>query len=82
MTDMRRGESVLELDVCVQEEIELGIEIDGSNLSGVSARCSWVEADPDQLSPCLSGLFYILRLFLLSFFFILKIWQWSIHNTA
>lgn len=55
MTDMRRGESVLELDVCVQEEIEQGIESDGSNLSGVSARCSWVEADPDQLSPCISG---------------------------
>lgn len=60
VTDMRRGESVLELDVCVQEEIELGIETDGSNLSGVSARCSWVEADPDQLSPCISGLFQIL----------------------
>lgn len=46
---------MLELDVCVQEEIEQGIESDGSNLSGVSARCSWVEADPDQLSPCISG---------------------------
>lgn len=52
VTDMRRGESILELDVCVQEEIELGIENDGSSLSGVSARCSWVEADPDQISPC------------------------------
>ncbi|KAE8749523.1 hypothetical protein FOCC_FOCC003788 [Frankliniella occidentalis] len=52
VTDMRRGESILELDVCVQEEIELGIETDGSDLSGVSARCSWVESDPDQVSPC------------------------------
>lgn len=60
VTDMRRGESILELDVCVQEEIELGIESDGSSLSGVSARCSWVEADPDQISPCPSGLFHSL----------------------
>ncbi|KAJ1521235.1 hypothetical protein ONE63_002920 [Megalurothrips usitatus] len=54
VTDMRRGESVLELDVCVQEEIEHGIDSEGSNLSGVSARCAWVEADPDYQSPCIS----------------------------
>lgn len=43
MTDMRRGESILELDPSAQEEIDRGVAEDGSNLSGVSARCSWTE---------------------------------------
>uniref|UniRef100_A0A1B6C1J0 Suppressor of fused homolog n=1 Tax=Clastoptera arizonana TaxID=38151 RepID=A0A1B6C1J0_9HEMI len=43
ITDMRRGESMLELDPLAQEVIDRGIETDGSNLSGVSARCSWSE---------------------------------------
>ncbi|XP_059476164.1 suppressor of fused homolog [Neocloeon triangulifer] len=43
VTDMRRGESMLELDVSVAEEVARGINTDGSNLSGVSARCSWAE---------------------------------------
>lgn len=50
VTDMRRGESMLELDPAAQDEIDRGIETDGSNLSGVSARCSWSE-----LSPLVSG---------------------------
>lgn len=45
MTDMRRGESMLELDLNAQDIVERGIETEGSNLSGVSARCSWVEKD-------------------------------------
>ena len=28
---------------CVQERVEQGIESEGSNLSGVSSRCSWEE---------------------------------------
>lgn len=45
VTDMRRGESMFELDLNAQEIVERGIESEGSNLSGVSARCSWVEKD-------------------------------------
>lgn len=43
VTDMRRGESMLELDPGAQETLDRGIAQDGSNLSGVSARCSWSE---------------------------------------
>ncbi|RZF42485.1 hypothetical protein LSTR_LSTR004404 [Laodelphax striatellus] len=35
VTDMRRGETMLELDPTAQDEVDRGIEIDGSNLSGV-----------------------------------------------
>ncbi|XP_065156532.1 suppressor of fused homolog [Atheta coriaria] len=41
VTDMRRGESIFELDPNAHEELERGFELEGSNLSGVSARCSW-----------------------------------------
>ncbi|PSN35218.1 Suppressor of fused [Blattella germanica] len=50
ITDMRRGESMLELDLAAQEEVEKGIETDGSNLSGVSARCSWADVNVQQLT--------------------------------
>lgn len=46
---MRRGESIFELDLNAHEEVERGFELEGSNLSGVSARCSWVEQDPSRL---------------------------------
>lgn len=46
VTDMRRGENILELDPAAQEEVDRGIETDGSNLSGVSARCSWAQLSP------------------------------------
>jgi suppressor of fused len=50
VTDMRRGESMLELDPSVAEEVARGINNDGSNLSGVSARCSWAEhANPSYI---------------------------------
>ena len=45
ITDMRRGETIFELNPHLQDEVERGIDVDGSNLSGVSARCSWQEAD-------------------------------------
>ncbi|KRT85723.1 hypothetical protein AMK59_1017 [Oryctes borbonicus] len=45
ITDMRRGESIFELEPNAHEEIERGFELEGSNLSGVSARCSWAEQD-------------------------------------
>lgn len=43
---MRRGESIFELDPNAHDEVERGFELEGSNLSGVSARCSWSEPDP------------------------------------
>nr|CAD7589165.1 unnamed protein product [Timema genevievae] len=48
ITDMRRGESMLEIDPSAQEEVAKGIETEGSNLSGVSARCSWSQLDPED----------------------------------
>lgn len=51
ITDMRRGESMLELDPAAQEEVERGIETEGSNLSGVSARCSWADVNVQHLTP-------------------------------
>ncbi|BET01569.1 suppressor of fused [Nesidiocoris tenuis] len=44
VTDMRRGESMIELDPGAVQVIEAGIDTDGSNLSGVTANCSWAEA--------------------------------------
>ncbi|XP_072398428.1 suppressor of fused homolog [Diabrotica undecimpunctata] len=49
ITDMRRGESIFELDMNAHEEVERGFELEGSNLSGVSARCSWNEQDSSKL---------------------------------
>lgn len=46
---MRRGESIFELDLNAHDEVERGFELEGSNLSGVSARCSWVEQDPARI---------------------------------
>ncbi|XP_042192628.1 suppressor of fused homolog isoform X2 [Callorhinchus milii] len=41
ITDMRRGETIFESDPHLQERVDKGIETDGSNLSGVSAKCAW-----------------------------------------
>lgn len=46
---MRRGESIFEIDPNAHEEVERGFELEGSNLSGVSARCSWSEEDPTKV---------------------------------
>jgi len=43
ITDMRRGETIFDLNPELQEELDEGIERDGSNLSGVSGCCSWEE---------------------------------------
>ncbi|XP_050728038.1 suppressor of fused homolog isoform X2 [Eriocheir sinensis] len=45
VTDMRRGESIYELEPSVAEEVENGIENEGSNLSGVSSRIIWAETE-------------------------------------
>ncbi|CAG7836840.1 unnamed protein product [Allacma fusca] len=43
VTDMRRGETIFEFDVGVRDEVTQGITTDGSNLSGVSAKCNWLD---------------------------------------
>ncbi|XP_054168726.1 suppressor of fused homolog [Oppia nitens] len=43
VTDMRRGETIFELDPQLKEAVDDGIATQGSNLSGVSARCSWTQ---------------------------------------
>ncbi|XP_058154584.1 suppressor of fused homolog isoform X1 [Dasypus novemcinctus] len=59
ITDMRRGETIFEIDPHLQERVDKGIETDGSNLSGVSAKCAWddlsrpPEDDEDSRSICL-----------------------------
>ncbi|XP_068238037.1 suppressor of fused homolog [Palaemon carinicauda] len=53
VTDMRRGESIYELEPSVAEEIESGIENEGSNLSGVSARIAWAEGE-HETAPTVS----------------------------
>lgn len=41
VTDMRRGETIFEIDPELREAVDDGIATQGSNLSGVSARCSY-----------------------------------------
>nr|BAC33095.1 unnamed protein product [Mus musculus] len=60
ITDMRRGETIFEIDPHLQQErVDKGIETDGSNLSGVSAKCAWddlsrpPEDEEDSRSICL-----------------------------
>jgi len=45
ITNMRRGESMFDVDPSVHDEIAEGIKTDGSNLCGISATCSWEETD-------------------------------------
>ncbi|KAL2739870.1 suppressor of fused [Vespula maculifrons] len=48
LTDMKRMHSVMEEDPSVAEKIQCGIEREGSNLSGVSAKCWWVQVTGDK----------------------------------
>ncbi|XP_053203998.1 suppressor of fused homolog [Panonychus citri] len=41
VTNMRRGETIFEIDTEIQESVDKGIIDEGSNLSGVSAKCAW-----------------------------------------
>ena len=43
VTDMRRGETIFELNDSLRESVDDGIAAEGSNLSGVTAKCSWSE---------------------------------------
>ncbi|XP_073452250.1 suppressor of fused homolog isoform X3 [Aquarana catesbeiana] len=60
ITDMRRGETIFEIDPHLQQErVDKGIETEGSNLSGVSAKCAWddlsrpPEDEEDSRSICI-----------------------------
>ncbi|XP_020281845.1 suppressor of fused homolog isoform X2 [Pseudomyrmex gracilis] len=48
VTDMRRMHSAMEDDPSIAERIQSGIERDGSNTSGVSAKCWWVQITNDR----------------------------------
>ncbi|XP_077263958.1 suppressor of fused [Temnothorax americanus] len=48
VTDMRRMHSAMEDDPSIAEKIQCGIERDGSNTSGVSAKCWWVQITNDR----------------------------------
>lgn len=50
VTDMRRGESIFQLDPEVRDAVEDGIASEGSNLSGVTAKCSWTDLKDDEVS--------------------------------
>lgn len=45
ITNMRRRETMFDVDPSVHDEIDDGIKTDGSNLCGISANCSWKETD-------------------------------------
>uniref|UniRef100_A0A671PE90 Suppressor of fused homolog n=1 Tax=Sinocyclocheilus anshuiensis TaxID=1608454 RepID=A0A671PE90_9TELE len=62
ITDMRRGENLFDIDPHLQQErVDKGIETDGSNLSGVSAKCAWddlsrpSEDEDDSRSICIGS---------------------------
>ncbi|XP_058795424.1 suppressor of fused homolog [Phymastichus coffea] len=45
LTDMRRSRSIMDEDPSVALSVQEGIEREGSNLSGVSAKCCWLPAE-------------------------------------
>ncbi|KAL4640653.1 hypothetical protein GN956_G11114 [Arapaima gigas] len=62
LTDMRRGETIFDIDPHLQQErVDKGIESEGSNLSGVSAKCAWddlsrpPEDEDDSRSICIGS---------------------------
>ena len=48
ITNMKRQESVFEVDASAQDRIREGVAKEGSNLTGVSGMCAW--EDPDDLA--------------------------------
>ncbi|EZA62527.1 Suppressor of fused-like protein [Ooceraea biroi] len=48
VTNMKRMRSAMEDDPTIAEKIQCGIERDGSNTSGVSAKCWWVQITNDK----------------------------------
>ncbi|XP_072765960.1 suppressor of fused homolog [Anoplolepis gracilipes] len=48
LTNMKRMHSAMEDDPSIAQKIQCGIERDGSNTSGVSAKCWWVQISKDK----------------------------------
>ena len=48
MTNMRREESVFEIDASAQDRVREGVAKEGSNLTGVTGLCAW--EDPDDFA--------------------------------
>jgi len=55
ITNMRRGESMFDIDPSVHDEIAEGIKTEGSNLCGISAHCSWEHTN----NNCMCGIHLI-----------------------
>eukprot|EP00112_Aurelia_sp_Birch-Aquarium-sp1_P009031 Seg2012.8 transcript_id=Seg2012.8/GoldUCD/mRNA.D3Y31 product="Suppressor of fused-like" protein_id=Seg2012.8/GoldUCD/D3Y31 len=49
VTDMDRSKSIFEVNPTLQQTVEDGITRDGSNLSGVSAKCWWASCSPETI---------------------------------
>eukprot|EP00794_Sanderia_malayensis_P005373 gene5373-6045_t len=49
ITDMERTRSIFDLKSNLQQTVEEGISKEGSNLSGVSAKCWWTGCDPETI---------------------------------
>ncbi|VVC41364.1 Suppressor of fused-like domain,Suppressor of fused C-terminal,Suppressor of fused, eukaryotic [Cinara cedri] len=51
VTNMRRSESMFDVDLSVHDEIAEGIKTEGSNLCGISVNCSWKESNKISNKP-------------------------------
>nr|CAB3266692.1 suppressor of fused homolog [Phallusia mammillata] len=49
VTDMRRGETIFDLHPSLQDKVDEGIQFSGSNLSGVSAKCTWLDSSESAI---------------------------------
>lgn len=55
VTDMRRGESIFDLNPSIKNDVDDAINAEGSNLSGVTAKCSWSEEPPTPTARTSDG---------------------------
>lgn len=49
VTDVKRSKSIFQMNTNFRELVEIGIDQDGSNLSGVSAKCWWGECSKETI---------------------------------
>ncbi|XP_066929454.1 suppressor of fused homolog [Clytia hemisphaerica] len=54
VTDMTRQKSIFQMNPRLREMVEIGIADEGSNLSGVSAKCWWGECSKDRIHEALA----------------------------
>lgn len=57
ITNMRRHESMFDVDPSIHNEIAEGIKTEGSNLCGISVNCSWKDVDKMSMYKILSNIF-------------------------